>query len=82
MVFVFHILPISISRSLYFESFSVSFAATFLFDGTAISIRMHSFFDFPLTMIYGLFALISLSVWMGISHNIVTSLPSVTVFGL
>ena len=50
-----------ISRSLYFESFSTSFAATFLSYGTALSIRMHCFF-FPLSMISGLFALMSLSV--------------------
>ena len=82
MVFVFRILPISISRSLYFESFSAAFAVTFLSDDTAISIRMHCFFYFPLTMISGVFALISLSVWMGISHSIVTPLPLVFVFGL
>ena len=43
IVFVLHILSISISRSLYLESFSTTFAATFHSDGTAITIRMHSF---------------------------------------
>ena len=82
MDFVFHNLLSSISRSLYFESFPTSFVKMFLSDYTAISIRRHCFFDSPLTMISGLFALISLSVWMGTSYNTVTSLPSVTVFGL
>ena len=43
IVFVLHILSISISRSLYLESFSATFAATFHSDGTAITTRMHSF---------------------------------------
>ena len=81
MVFVFQILPISMSRSSYLKSFLTYFTTTFLSDGTAISIGMDSIVDFPLTMVSGLFALSSLSVWMGMSHNIVTSFPSVAVFG-
>ena len=81
VVFVFHILLTSISRSLYFEIFSTSFAAIFQSDGTAISINMHIFVGFSLITMSGLFALISLSVIIGISHSIVASFPSTTFSG-
>ena len=38
---VFHILTISVSKSLYLESFSTTLTDVFLSDGTAISITWH-----------------------------------------
>ena len=51
MVFTPHILLISISRSLYFDSFSATFAQVFCSDGMAMSKRMHSIFALCLIMI-------------------------------
>ena len=82
VVFICHILVISISRSLYLDNFSVSLLATFLSDGTDISMKMHLFSFLSLITMSGLFAVISLSVWIGISHNITTTFPSTTVLGL
>ena len=78
---VFHILLISISKSLYLESFSAVLVDVFLSDGTAISISMVDFPSLSLIMISGLFALISLSVMTGISHRMVILSFSVTVSG-
>ena len=80
--FMFHILFTSISRSLYFDSFSVSLLPTFRSDGTDISMKIHLFSFLSLITISGLFAVISLSVWIGMSHSMITSFPSVTVLGL
>ena len=44
VVFICHILVTSISRSLYFEKFSVSLLATFRSDGTDMSMKMLLFF--------------------------------------
>ena len=41
VVFIFHILLTSISKSLYFDSFSTSFIETFLSEGIVISISWH-----------------------------------------
>ena len=60
VVFVPHILFISISRSLYFDNFSVTLTEVLCSDGMAMSIRMHSFFVLCLMMMSGLFALILL----------------------
>ena len=57
VVFISHIVLISISRSLYFDSFSVTLTQVFRSDGIAISIRMHSFVVFFLMTISGLLAL-------------------------
>ena len=81
VVFMPHIFSISISRSLYFESFSVVFIEVFLSVGTDISISWQVLCFLSFTTMSGLLALISLSVWIGMSHSIVASLFSVTVFG-
>ena len=71
VVLSFHILCISISKSLYFDFFSNSFLETFLSAGTATSISIHSFFSLSLMMMSGLFAFIVLSVWILKSHKMV-----------
>ena len=81
VVFICHILVTSISRSLYFDNFSVSLLATFRSDGTDMSMKMHFFSFLSLITISGLFAVTSLLVWIGISNNITTSFPSTTVLG-
>ena len=68
VVFISHVFSISISRSLYFESFSIIFKEVFLSVG--IDIDMSGLFDF-----------ISLSVWIGMSQSIVAVWFSVTVAG-
>ena len=81
MVFVSHILLISTSRSLYFDRFSVTLVEVLRSDGMVMSMRMHSVFAVCLMMISGLFAVISLSVWMGMSHRMVISSLLVMVLG-
>ena len=79
-VFIPHILVVSISRSLYLESFSMVFYEMFLSDGTAISMSLQVLFLWSLITISGLLAAISPSVYC-ISQSIVASLFSVTVAG-
>ena len=79
VVFIRHIFSISISKSLYFESFSVVFMEVFLSVGTDISISWQVLCFLSFTARSSLLALISLSVWIGMSHNIVASLFSATV---
>ena len=62
---------VSISKSLYLDSFSVTFTDMFLSDGTAMSISLQVFVLWSLITISGLLAVIFLSVCIGISHNIV-----------
>ena len=62
VVFMPHILLISISKSLYFDSFSVTLTEVLRSDGMAMSMSMHSFFVLFLMTMSGLLALISLSV--------------------
>ena len=76
-----HIRLVSISKSLYLDSFSVTFTDVFLSDGTAMSINFQVFVLWCLIIISGLLAVIFLSVCIGMSHNIVTSSFSVTVSG-
>ena len=73
-VFIPHFLVVSISRSLYLESFS---------DGTAISMSLLVMFSWAYFTISGLLAAISLSVCICISQSIVTvfSLFLVTIAG-
>ena len=56
------ILIVSISRSLYLESFSVVFMEKFLSYGTAISMTLQPVFLWSLITISGLVVAISLSV--------------------
>ena len=82
MVFICHILCISSSRSLYLLFFSMSFSATFLSDGTVISISLQVEFTEYLTMMSGLFAVIILSVLTGMSHMMVMLLSLLCITGL
>ena len=50
-VFIFHILCISISRSLYLLFFSISLIETFLSHGTVMSINLQVEFTLSLIMI-------------------------------
>ena len=79
VVFMPHITSFSISRSLYFESFSVVFIDVFLSVGTDISISWQVLCFLSFTTMSGPLALISLSVWIGMFHSIVTLLLSDTV---
>ena len=81
-VLIPHILVISISRSLYFESFSMTFVEVFRSDGTDTSIRLQHWLAWSLIAISGLFADSSLSVCICKSQRIVTSSFPVTVSGL
>ena len=58
IVFNPHIFVISISRSLYLDSFSATFTDVFQSEGIAKSISMHVFSCLSLIMISGLLALI------------------------
>ena len=72
--FIPHILYTSISRSLYFDSFSVTLVEMFLSVGIAISIRRQLFSSLYIWIISGLFAFISRSVYTGTSNKIVAFL--------
>ena len=58
-VFMPHILLILISKSLYFDSFSVTLTEVLRSDDMAMSMSMHSFFVLFLLTMSGLLALIS-----------------------
>ena len=81
-VLIPHILVVSISRSLYFETFSMAFVEVFRSDGTDTSISYQHRLAWSLVTISGLFADSSLSVCICISSRIVISSFSVTVSGL
>ena len=68
-VFIFYILCISISRSLYLLFFSISLIETFLSHDTVMSINLQVEFTLSLIMISGLFAPICLSVCTAMSHS-------------
>ena len=81
VVLIPHIFSISISRSLYFVSFSIVFKEVFLSVGMDISINRQVLSFLFFTTMSGLFALISLSVWIGMSQSIVAVWFYVTVAG-
>ena len=81
IVFNLYIFVISISRSLYLDSFSATFTDVFRSEGIALSISMHVFSSLSLIMMSGLLALIVLSVCTCISQRRVTFSFSVTVSG-
>ena len=81
-VLIPHILVVSISRFLYFESFSMTFVKVFQSDGTDTSISLQHRLPWSLITISGLFTDSSLSVCICISQRIVTSFFLVTVLGL
>ena len=66
-LFIPHILVVSISRSLYLESFSVVFNEVFLSDGTAISMSLQVLFLWSLITVSGLLAAISLAAYHKVS---------------
>ena len=59
VVFSSHVFSISISRSLYFESFATVFKEVFFLFGTGISMSRQVLFSLSFTSMSGLFALIS-----------------------
>ena len=77
-----HIHSTSISRSLYFESFSVTLTEVFFSVGMDISISRQLFSCLLLITMSGLLAFISRSICIGISHKIVMSSFSLTVCDL
>ena len=72
IVFNPHIFVISISRSLYLDSFSATFSDLFRSEGIAISISMHVFSCLSLIMMSVLLALTVFSVCTCISQRMVT----------
>ena len=80
-VFVCHILSISVSRSLHFDSFSTTLMEVFLSVGMATSIRVQILSLLSLTMMSSRLADIVLSVWMSMSHRMVMLSFSTTVVG-
>ena len=80
-VLIFHILCVSISRSLYLLFFSISLLDTFLSQGAVISISLQVEFTLSLIMILGLFALIRLSACTATSQSTVCVSVLVTVSG-
>ncbi|NJL81462.1 MAG: CHAT domain-containing protein [Richelia sp. SM2_1_7] len=64
-----------------FDDFSSSFMDTFLSDGTVMSIMIQVLFSLFLMIMSGRLALISLSVFTGMSHRTVMLLFSMTVCG-
>ena len=81
VVFIPHVFSISILRSLYFVSFSIVFKEVFLSVGMNMSITRQVLSFLSFTTMSGLFAFISLSVWIGMSQSIVAVWFSVTVAG-
>ena len=73
-----HIRSTSISKSLYLLSFSVVLTEVLVSRGIVMSMRRHVLF---FSTISGLLAATFLSVWMGMSHRIVTLSFSVRVLG-
>ena len=65
----FHILPISIAKSLYFSSFSSSFFTTLVSSGTATSMILHPSIILSIRIRSGLLASIVLPVYTLKSHN-------------
>ena len=82
LVFIFHILAISISRSLYLLSFSNSLAEILLSHDTLVSVNWHVLFCLCLITISGLLACMVLSVLIGKSQRLVTFGLSTTGNGL
>ena len=81
VAFIPHIRSISISRSLYFDSFSVTLTEVFFSVGMDISMSRQLFSCLSFITMSGLLAFISRSVCIGISHKIVMLSLSVTVWG-
>ena len=81
VAFIPHIHSISISRSLYFDSFSVTLTEVFFSMGMDMSMSRQLFSCLFLITMSGLLAFTSQSVCIGISHEIVMLSFSVSVWG-
>ena len=81
VAFIPHIRSISISRSLYFDSFSVTLTDVFFSAGLDISMDRQLFSCLSFITMSGLLDFISLSVCIGLPHKIVILSFSVTVWG-
>ena len=76
-----HIRSTSISKSLYFLSFPVFLTEVLMSRGVVFSTRRQVLSFLFFSTMSGLLAAMVLSVWMGMSHRIVTLSFSVTVLG-
>ena len=81
VAFIHRIRSISISRSLFFDSFSVTLSEVLFSVGMDISMSRQLFSCLSFITMAGLLAFISRSVCIGISHKIVMLSLSVTVWG-
>ena len=81
VAFILYIRSISISRSLYFDSFSVTLTEVFFSQGMAISMSRQLFFYLSFITMSGMLAFISRSVCISTSNKIVMWSLSVTVWG-
>ena len=79
VAFIPHIRSISISRSFYFDSFSVTLTEVFFLVGMDMSMSRQLFSSLSFITMSGLLAFISQSVCIGISHKILMLPFSVTV---
>ena len=80
--FRLHIRFTSLPKLLYFNFFSASFYTTFLSAGNATSVNVHVFSFLFLSIIYGLFAVTSLSACIDWFRNTATSPSSYTGLGM
>ena len=76
-----HIRSTSISRSLYLVNFCVALTEVLVSRDTVISMRRQILSFLFFSTMSGLLAAMVLSVWMGMSHRIVTLSFQVTVLG-
>ena len=76
-----HIRSTSISKSLYLLSCSVVLTEVLVLRGIVMSMRRQVLSFLFFSTMFGLLAAMVLSVWMGMSHRIVTLSFSVTVLG-
>ena len=81
LAFVLHIRSISIARSLYFDSLSVTLTEVFFSVGMDVSKSRQLFSCLSFITMSSLLAFISRSVCIDISHKIVMLSLSVTVWG-
>ena len=76
-----HIRSTSISRSLYLVNFCVALTEVLVSRDIVMSMRRHILSFLFFSTMSGLLAAMVLSVWMGMSHRIVTLSFQVTVLG-
>ena len=81
VVLSLHIRSTSISKSLYFVSFSVVLTEVLVSRGIVMSMRREVLSFLFFSTMSGVFAAVVLSVWIGMSHRIVKLALSVSVSG-